>query len=112
MFQEAASLVEAESSQYLAIEPELLRHLDPHQRMVFAQLAYRLEWMTTTDLRSLLGLSDRTIRDRLKQWIGQGFLTPRDEHSERVRSITLSADYQDLAKAVREEPDRYRYLLR
>ncbi|MGE5591216.1 MAG: Fic family protein [Bacillota bacterium] len=112
VFQEAAGLVQAESLQYMAIEPEPLRHLDPHQRMVFAQLAFRREWMTTTDLRSLLGLSDRTIRDRVKQWIQQGFLAPRDEHSERVRSVTLSPQYQDLVRAVREEPDRYRYLLR
>lgn len=112
VFQEAATVVEARSSQYMAIEPELLRHLDPHQRMVFAQLAFKFNWMTTTDLRSLLGLSDRTIRDKVKRWIKEGFLSPKDEHSERVRSVALSAKYRDLAESVRREPERYRYLLK
>ncbi|MHB9144511.1 MAG: Fic family protein [Symbiobacteriia bacterium] len=112
VFQETATVVEARSSQYMAIEPELLRRLDPHQRMVFAQLAFKFNWMTTTDLRSLLGLSDRTIRDKVKRWIKEGFLSPKDEHSERVRSVALGAEYRDLAESVRREPERYRYLLK
>ena len=112
VFQEAAAVVETRSLQYMSVEPEPLKSLDPQQRMVFAQLAFKYNWMTTTDLRSLLGLSDRTIRGKIKRWIDEGFISPRDEHSERIRSVTLAKGYRDLAETMRKEPQRYRYLLK
>lgn len=112
VFEEAAWIVDKKSREYMAVEPELLRGLDPQQRVVFAQLAFKFNWMSTTDLRNLLGLSDRTVRERVKTWISQGFVCPRDEAAERIRSVTLGAAYQELAQQVRVEPERYRYLLK
>ena len=112
MFGEAARVVEEKSLEYTRLEPELLRELDPQQRIVFAQLAFQPSWLSTTDLRRLLGLSDRTVRERVKRWIADGFLTPRDEQAERVRSVTLGPRYRELASHMAKEPDRYRYLVR
>jgi Fic family protein len=112
VFQDASQLVEEKSREYTAVEPDLLRTLDPKQRIVFTQLAFRYNWVSTTDLRNLLDLSDRTIRDKVKTWIQQGFLAPRDLTAERIRSVTLGAGYQELALQIRAEPDRYRYLLK
>lgn len=112
VFADAAQIVEEKSREYMAVEPEFLRDLDPQQRVVFAQLAFKFNWVSTTDLRNLLGLSDRTVRERVKTWISQGFLSPRDEAAQRIRSVTLGPAYQELAQQVRIEPDRYRYLLK
>jgi hypothetical protein len=112
VFDDAAQIVQEKSREYMAVEPELLRGLDPQQRLVFAQLAFKFDWVSTTDLRNLLDLSDRTIREKVKIWIGQGFLAPRDQAAERIRSVTLGSAYQGLAQQVRTEPERYRFLLK
>ena len=112
VFSEAARAVQERSSEYTRVEPPLLRDLDPQQRIVFAQLAFRFNWLTTTDLRRLLGIADRTVRGKVRKWIDEGFLVPRDEHAERVRSVMLGPKYQKLAQQVLRDPERYRYLLR
>ncbi|WP_052300542.1 Fic family protein [Kyrpidia tusciae] len=111
VFREAAELVRRKSLSFMAVEPDLLRRLDPSQRVVFAQMAFRTPVLTTSDLAKLLNLRDRTVRERLKRWIAEGFLRPRDEHAKRIRSLVLTEGYEELAKAVREDPERYRYLL-
>lgn len=112
VFEKAAKLVEEKSREYTTIEPELIRSLDPNQRIVFAQLAFRYNWASTSDLRKWLNLSDRTIRDRVKKWIDSGFIMPRDSDGQRIRSVILTPEYQSLAQEIRLEPERYRYLLK
>lgn len=112
VFGEAAKLVEEKSQEYTTIEPELIRVLDPNQRIVFTQLAFRYSWASTSDLRKWLNLSDRTIRDKVKGWIDSGFVMPRDKEGQRIRSVVLAPEYQSLAQEIRQEPERYRYLLK
>lgn len=111
VFQEAANLVTVKNRENLALEPELLRLLDPSQRLVFAQLVFKADSLTTSDLQVLLQLSDRTVRDRIRTWIEQGFLVPRDEGAVRIRSIRLAPAYEALAEQMRIEPERYQHLL-
>ena len=112
VFEEAADLVEEKSMEYTTVEPELIRRLDPHQRIVFTQLAFRFNRASTSDLRKWLDLSDRTIRDKVKKWIEQGFILPRDSDGQRIRSVVLAPEYQSLAAEVSQEPKRFRYLLK
>lgn len=112
VFEEAAQIVEEKSNEYTTIEPELIRVLDPNQRIVFSQIAFRYNWVSTSDLRKWLNLSDRTIRDKVKKWINEGFVMPRDSDGKRIRSVVLTPKYQALAEEIRQEPDRYRYLLK
>ncbi|MDJ0305833.1 MULTISPECIES: Fic family protein [Dehalobacter] len=112
VFVEAANLVEEKSREYTTVEPELIRILDPNQRIVFTKLAFQNNWASTSDLRKWLNLSDRTIRDKVKKWIDSGFVMPRDSDGQRIRSIVLAQEYQSLAQEIRLEPERYRYLLK
>lgn len=112
VFEEAAKVVEEKSFEYTRFEPELIRKLDPHQRIVFTKLAFDYNWISTSDLRKWLNLSDRTIRDKVKKWIESGFIMPRYSEGQRVRSIKLTPKYQTLAKKVQQERERYKYLLK
>jgi len=112
VFEEAANVVQEKSHEYMAVEPDLIRELDPGQRIVFAMLAFNSNWASTSDLRKWLNLSDRTIRDKVKKWINTGFLVPRDEDAKRIRSVTLALPYKKLAEQIRREPDKYKYLLK
>ncbi|KEO81443.1 Fic family protein [Tumebacillus flagellatus] len=111
VFSEVADEVRQLSYEYISVEPELIRGLDPQQRMVFAQLAFKRVSLSTTDIRRLLDLSERTIRDKVKKWIAEGFLVPRDEDAQRIRSVTLAEKYRKLAEEMEQDLDRYRYLL-
>jgi len=112
VFEEAAIIVEEKSNEYTTVEPELIRILDPNQRIVFAQMAFRYNWASTSDLRKWLNLSDRTIRDKAKKWMSDGFIMPRDNDGIRIRSFVLCPQYQALAVEIRLEPERYHYLLK
>jgi len=112
VFGEAASIVEEKSLEYTIVEPDLIRVLDPHQRIVFAHMAFQVNWASTSDLRRWLNLSPRTIRAKVKKWIAEGFILPRDSDSQRIRAVVLTPKYQALAEEIRKEPNRYRYLLK
>jgi Fic family protein len=112
VFQDAAKIVQEKSREFTTPEPKLLRTLDVYQRPVFAQLAFKSNYLTTTDLQKLTGFADRTIRDKVKKWIEVGFIEPYDPKAQRVRAIKLTPVYQELADEVSEEPERYKYLLR
>ncbi|KLU62322.1 Fic/DOC family protein [Peptococcaceae bacterium CEB3] len=109
VFGEAARLVEEKSREYTAIEPKLIRDLDPNQRIVFSRLAFQHNSASTSDLRKWLNLSDRTIRDKVKKWISSGFIMAKE--GQRIRSVVLTPEYQALAEEIRLEPGKYRYLL-
>ena len=111
VFQDSSRIVIRKSEEYTSVEPEGLRRLDAEQRLVFGVLAFRRESVSTSDLRQLLGLSDRTLRERLKSWIEHDFLTPKSEHAQRIRSVTLSVQYREIAESIQDEAEKYRYLL-
>ena len=112
VFEEAAADVQAKNNEYLAVELEMIRILDPQQRLIFAKLAFKCTSASTSDLCKWLSLSDRTIREKVKNWIQMGFLHPRDQDAQRIRSVVLAAEYYNLAEEMRKEPERYNYLLK
>lgn len=111
VFQEAAAIVTEKSAQMTKIEPDLIRKLDPQQRMVFAQLTFKQDTLTTSELRDLLRLSDRSIREKVSHWREEGLIEPRDQDAKRVRSIKLTAEYENLAQEIRKTPDKFAYFL-
>jgi Fic family protein len=111
VFTEAARLVRAKSDEFLTPEPELLRRLDPYQRQLFSQLALHRDRLTVTDVSNLTGLAGRTVREKLHAWIADGFVQAADPGAQRIRSVTLTAPYRELAAEVANDPKRYPYLL-
>jgi Fic family protein len=112
VFQDAAKIVKEKSEQFTSVEPKLLRVLDIYQRPVFAQLTFKVNHLNTSDLQKLTGFADRTIRDKVKRWIEDGFIEPIDPQAQRIRAIKLAPKYQNLADEINKEPDKYKYLLR
>lgn len=112
VFQDAAKIVKEKSDEYTSVEPKLLRELDIFQRPVFAQLAFKLSHLKTSDLQKLTGFADRTIRDKVKKWIEHGFIEPLDPKAQRIRAIKLTKKYQKLADEMNKEPERFKYLLK
>ncbi|GAB7057880.1 MULTISPECIES: Fic family protein [unclassified Paenibacillus] len=112
VFEEAAAIVTEKSAQMTKIEPDLIRKLDPQQRMVFAQLTFKQDTLTTSEMRDLLRLSDRSIREKVSHWREEGFIEPRDQDAKRVRSIKLSAEYEKLAQDIRNAPDKFAHFLK
>jgi len=74
------------------MEPEALRKLDRRARQVFALFAQQ-ERITSADVAQTLGLSVRTARLLLQEWVGGGWLTMLNT-SNRAREYGLSADYR------------------
>ena len=111
VFQEAAKIVEEKRAEFTKVEPKLLRMLDVYQRPVFAQLAFKHTYLTTTDLQRLTGFADRTVRDKVKKWIADGFIEPVDPNAQRIRAVKLTKRYQKLADEVSKDPNSYKYLL-
>jgi hypothetical protein len=112
VFREAAAIVTEKSVEMTKVEPELIRKLDPQQRMVFAQFTFKQDTMTTSEMRELLRLSDRSIREKVNRWREEGFVEPRDLDAQRVRSVRLTAAYEQLAQDIRKEPERFPHLLK
>lgn len=76
----------------LSKEPDLLRRLDSRARAVFG-LFREMQQITTRDVASALGLSDRMARVLVQGWVRDGLLEVA-EPSRRTRSYTLSAIYR------------------
>lgn len=108
---EAAQIVQEKNSELLKVEPELIRKLDVQQRKVFRQLLFKQELISITELCMILQFGERTIREKVKRWIDEGFLVPKDPDAQRVRTVILSPSYEELADEVRESPYSYQYLL-
>ena len=111
VFQEAAKIVKEKSAEFTKVEPKLLRGLDVYQRPVFAQLAFKHNYLTTSNLQKLTGFADRTVRDKVKKWIEEGFIVPLDPKAQRIRAIKLAPPFQELADEVSKDPDSFKYLL-
>lgn len=86
-------------------EPEALRALDPRARAVLALFA-RIDRITTGDLVSCLGLSERTCRLLCAEWVQQGFLEVTSR-ARKNRGYVLSAKYRQYlvaAGATKKKP--------
>lgn len=112
VFQEAAAIVREKSAQMMKVEPELIRKLDPQQRMVFAQLTFKQNSITTSELRELLRMSDRSIREKVNRWREEGFIEPRDQEAKRVRSVKLTGEYEQLAQEIRKAPEQFPHFIK
>lgn len=73
-------------------EPVALQQLDRRARQAFALFATQ-ERITSTDIAQVLGLSLRTARLLLQEWVSAGWLTVLDS-ANRSRAYGLSADYR------------------
>ena len=112
VFQDALNIVKEKSIEFIAVEPKLIRELDVYQREVFAQLAFKFNYITISDLVRLTDLADRTVRDKVKKWIESGFIEPYDSKAQRIRAVKLTPRYQKLANEICEQPDRYKHFLK
>lgn len=111
VFEEAAIIVEEKNKELLQVEPELIRKLDPEQRLIFRYLIFEKDVITNAELGEILGISDRSLRERTRLWRENGFLVPKDPNAQRIRTHVLHTDYQELAEQIRSEPEKYQYLL-
>lgn len=111
VYSQAADIVREKNAELLRVEPDLIRQLDIQQRQLFRQLVFKQEEITTPEIMILLGMGDRTAREKVKQWIASGFLQPKDPNAQRIRSVMLSHWYEELADVIRENPQQYNYLL-
>jgi Fic family protein len=76
----------------VAGEPDLLKGLDFRARAVLG-LFGRRDRITTRDVASVLGLSERMARNLVGEWVRQGWLKMADS-SRRARAFELSAIYR------------------
>lgn len=76
----------------VAGEPDLLKGLDSRARAVLG-LFGRRDRITTRDVASVLGLSERMARNLVGEWVRQGWLKMADS-SRRARAFELSAIYR------------------
>ncbi|MGG1641588.1 hypothetical protein ACIFQM_09900 [Paenibacillus sp. NRS-1782] len=93
------------------VEPELIRKLDIQQRTLFRQLVFKQNASSITEICRLLNAGERTVREKIKKWIEEGFLEPKDPEAQRIRTIVLSVQYEELAVDIRNESEKYQYLL-
>ncbi|NEW07934.1 Fic family protein [Paenibacillus sp. SYP-B3998] len=111
VYTHAAQIVQEKNSELLKVEPELIRKLDLEQRQVFRELVFRQEMLTITDLVILLGKSEKTVREKVKRWIQEDFLTPKDPDAQRIRTVVLADWYDELVDDIRDNPENFGYLL-
>ncbi|MEC0226601.1 Fic family protein [Paenibacillus alba] len=111
VYTQAASIVQEKNSELLKVEPELIRKLDIEQRQVLRELVFKQEMLTITELVILLRKSEKTVREKVKRWIQDGFLEPKDPDAQRIRTVILTQWYDELAVDIRKEPERFAYLL-
>jgi len=75
-------------------KPDLLRGFDHRARMVLGLFA-RQDMITVPQVAAMLGLSDRMVRNLVKDWAGQGWLVVAND-SRRKRAYKLSAIYRQV----------------
>jgi Fic family protein len=92
VFNRVAEEVRAYAGKPVAPEPLQLRRLDRRARLVLG-LFTRKETVTAAEIARTLGLSPRTIRDLVAEWLTAGWLEI-DDPSRKGRRYRLSADYR------------------
>lgn len=80
------------ASKGITVDQDDLRYVDPRIRAVMA-LFTQNERITSSDVASTLGLSQRMARVLLKQWVEDGWLKVADS-SRRARAYILSEDHR------------------
>ena len=75
---------------------DLLRPLDHRARRVLG-LFSKQDFIQSSDVANLLGISNRQARDLLTGWVNQSWLEIADP-SRRGRKYQLTAEYQRLLK--------------
>ena len=75
-----------------APESELLMRLDHRARIVLGLFA-KQETITATQVAQILGLSERMVRNLMREWVEQGWLLVADD-SRRKRAYKLSEIYR------------------
>lgn len=89
-FQDTSKIVKIKSEQYTTLEPELLRHLDAEQRVVFGLLALKQDFVATTNSHNYLQILDITLRVRLKSGLKMAsWFRAMKKRNESVRSCLL-----------------------
>ena len=95
IFERVAESLWQQASDLLGQEDlALLRPLDYRARRVLG-LFVTQEFIRSSDVANLLGLSRRQARELLSQWVDQGWLEIADP-SKRARKYRLQADYRKL----------------
>jgi len=74
----------------------MLRTLDPRARRVLGIFS-RQEFIQSSDVARLVGLSVRQSRELLSQWVRQGWLEVEDP-SNRARKYRLAEPYRNLKR--------------
>ena len=80
------------ASEGIKVDQDDLRYVDPRIRAVMA-LFTQNKRITSSDVASTLGLSQRMARVLLKQWVEDGWLKVADS-SRRARAYILSEDHR------------------
>ena len=95
VFEQVAGVVSQYSLEPKADEPDsLLRMLDPRARRVVG-LFSRQEFIQSSDVSRLVGISIRQSRELLSQWVRQGWLEIENP-SNRARKYRLSKVFRKL----------------
>ncbi|RJO60706.1 MAG: Fic family protein [Dehalococcoidia bacterium] len=92
VFTEAKNEAIRLSKENIPPEPEQIRSLDRRARIILGLFSGNEE-ITSADVASALGLSQRTARELIKEWVQQGMLVP-ETASNKNRRYRLSAIYR------------------
>lgn len=101
LFQRVAGEVRAQVGQPAAPEPAALRLLDRRARIVLG-LFSRQESVTAAEMARALGLSPRTVRDLVGDWLSAGWLVLTDP-ARKSRRYHLSAEYRQFIGGITAE---------
>lgn len=88
----------------LPAESDEMRQLDHRARVVLGLFA-RSDRITSAQVAHALGLSDRTARNLLKEWVEDGWLVVANP-SNRARSYSLSASYRQVIGNARRKQNK------
>lgn len=92
VFRRVADEVQMQASQPTAPEPLELRQLDRRARIALG-LFTRQEMVSNAEIARVLGLSPRTVRDLIANWLEDGWLEVADP-ARKSRRYRLSAKYR------------------
>ena len=103
VFQQVAHEVQAQTNNPEIPEPLELQRLDRRARIVLGMFTNQ-NTLTTAEIARVLGLSQRTVRNLLRNWVTDGWLEIVDP-SRRARRYRLSAVYRQFIGSLSAEQD-------